>query len=108
MLSDSDASTHSTELVSYMNLDHYIIERSCPVWTLYYYLYCSLLFWFAGQVDLGSNSPQFSSLNLASCVALICIALFSEPDSSCPYTSSGESELRERKVEDRKLEYLKT
>ena len=107
MLSDSDAGINSAELVSCMNMDYYIIERSCPVWTLNYYLYCPLLFWFAGQVDLGSNSPQFSNLSLASCVALICIALFSEPDSSCPGTSSGGSELRERKVEDRKLEYLK-
>ena len=71
MLSDSDAGTNSAELVSCMNMDYYIIERSCPVWTLNYYLYCPLLFWFAGQVDLGSNSPQFSNLSLASCVALI-------------------------------------
>ena len=39
MLSDSDAGTNSAELVSCMNMDYYIIERSCPVWTLNYYLY---------------------------------------------------------------------
>ena len=44
MLSDSDAGTNSAELVSCMNMDYYIIERSCPVWTFYYYLYWPLLF----------------------------------------------------------------
>ena len=37
MLSDSDASTHSAELVSCMNMDHYIIER-------YWSRFCSIIY----------------------------------------------------------------